>query len=152
MRFLLIDANHTDPFQTDELNQRFKGLRKGIGKSLSLPDSMTNAKELEKIEPDSVHDALFDIEEETDLIRQIKDVLDELNIISCIQRQQDTVTKQLFGYIFNQTDEKENVYNAGGQGTRARFDEMVSAAEKVYKDVRTLPMNTLSFSVTMWPY
>ena|ERR1700722_9264317 len=99
---------------------------------------MPNSKELlDIIDPDSATEALFDIEEETYLITQIKDVLDELNIISCVQRQQDAVTKPFFRHICRETTKKEMLGYNDGAKIRAHFDEMVRAAENTYKDVRS---------------
>jgi hypothetical protein len=38
-----------------------------------------------------VMDDLFDITLETNLVKETKDTLDELNIMQCIKRQQDSV-------------------------------------------------------------
>jgi hypothetical protein len=40
---------------------------------------------------DMIMDDLFDIRTETSLVREIKDILDELNIIQTIKRQQESV-------------------------------------------------------------
>jgi hypothetical protein len=48
-------------------------------------------------------DALFDITEETFLVKEIKDILDELNIIRCIGRQQHAVLEPFARTMFNQS-------------------------------------------------
>jgi len=124
---------------THELNERLRNLRKTMGETFPLPSLMNNSQKLlDEIEPDSATDALFDIEEETYLITQIKDVLDELNIISSVQRQQDTVTKSFLDCIYNQTDKEQKLGYEGGPNNRAHFDEMVRAAENTYKDLRAV--------------
>jgi hypothetical protein len=132
------------------LNRRLTNFRKKLGEGFPFQDVMKNSRELQdKIDPDSVDEALFDIEEETYLISQIKDVLDELNIISCVQRQQDAVTKPFFRHICSETTKKELLGYNDGARTRAHFDEMVRAAENTYKDVCALGIDCFSFSRTV---
>jgi hypothetical protein len=53
-------------------------------------------------------ETLFDFTTEANLMTEIKDVLDELNIISCIARQQATVIKPFMRDMLNQSLDTED--------------------------------------------
>src|SRR5947207_15894079 len=84
---------------------------------------------------DEVMDALFNIMEETELISQIKDILDELDIIRCIGRQQDAVTKPFLIHMFNQTPGKRSIDFDDSSRLGNHFEELAKAAKATYRGV-----------------
>jgi len=67
---------------------------------------------------DMIMDDLFDIKAETRLVGQIKDILDELNIISRIKQEQLAVLEPFSLQIFNK--ELEDLQRESHDGTRVR--------------------------------
>jgi hypothetical protein len=87
---------------------------------------------------DMIMDDLFDIKAETRLVGQIKDILDELNIISRIKQEQLAVLEPFSLQIFNK--ELEDLQRESHDGTRVRnhIAELYKTAENTYKAVLLL--------------
>jgi hypothetical protein len=82
-----------------------------------------------------VMDDLFDITEETNLVKEIKDILDELSIIQCIKRQQDAVIGGFFEH--NLLHKKPGTEKDFHDGTRLGYHvgELHNSAHATYRAV-----------------
>jgi hypothetical protein len=79
-------------------------------------------------------DGLFDITEETNMVKEIKDILDELNIIQCVKRQQDAV---ICGFERDMLQKAPGTEKDFYDGTRLRdhADELNESAQATYTAV-----------------
>lgn len=85
-----------------------------------------------------VMDDLFDITNETSLVSEIKDILDELNIISCVSKHQAAVIEPFMLEMLHQTpDTKDKDFHDGAR-LRNRIDELQSAAQSTYAALQDL--------------
>jgi hypothetical protein len=85
-----------------------------------------------------VMDDLFDITEETYLVSEIKDILDELNIISCVGRHQASVIEPFMLEMLHQTlDTKDKDFHDGTR-LRDRIDELQRTAQSTYTALQDL--------------
>lgn len=83
-------------------------------------------------------DDLFDITEETYLVSEIKDILDELNIISCVGRHQASVIEPFMLEMLHQTlDTKDKDFHDGTR-LRDRIDELQRTAQSTYTALQDL--------------
>ena len=79
---------------------------------------------------------LFDFTTEANLMTEIKDVLDELNIISCIARQQATVIKPFMRDILNQPIDTEDKSFYDSSRIETQIEELQKTAKSTYAAVR----------------
>ena len=82
---------------------------------------------------------LFDFTTEANLMTEIKDVLDELNIISCIARQQATVIKPFMRDILNQPIDTEDKSFYDSSRIETQIEELQKTAISTYAAVSDLP-------------
>ncbi|KAH0562694.1 hypothetical protein GP486_002637 [Trichoglossum hirsutum] len=85
---------------------------------------------------DIVMDDLFDITNETNLFREIKDIIDELNIINCVKRQQEAVIEPFERQMFQNEQTSEHDFYNSGLGNHV--DELRESAKATYNDLRDL--------------
>jgi hypothetical protein len=119
----IVETAHT----TESLNRKLNGLVEASLKSLDWYTEM-------------VMDDLFNITNETNLVSEIKDILDELNIISCVGRHQAAVIEPFMLEMLHQSlDTKDKEFH---DSTRLgnRVEELQKTAQSTYTAVRmTIP-------------
>ena len=84
---------------------------------------------------DTVMDALFDIREETYLVKEIKDILDELNIISCIGSQQHQVLELFTRTMLNQSSLRKGKRFNDSTRFGEHVEELRKSARSTYYSV-----------------
>ena len=94
--------------------------------NIKLDDFICTANKMLDRYTDTVMDALFDITEETSLVKEIKDILDELNIISCIGSQQHEVLEPFTRTMLSQS----SLRREKGFNDSTRFGEHVEELRK----------------------
>lgn len=87
---------------------------------------------------DMIMDELFDIRTETSLVREIKDILDELNIIQTIKRQQESVIEPFRIQMFQAVskNKQRDFYDCTRLGNHV--GELRRTAESTYAALRDL--------------
>lgn len=83
-------------------------------------------------------DDLFDITNETSLVSEIKDILDELNIISCVGRHQAAVIEPFMLEMLNQTLDTTDKDFHDGTRLRNRIEELQKTAQSTYTALQDL--------------
>ncbi|KAH7323517.1 hypothetical protein BKA65DRAFT_70452 [Rhexocercosporidium sp. MPI-PUGE-AT-0058] len=96
------------------------------------------AKKSLDVYTDVIMDDLFDIRTETSLVREIKDILDELNIIQTIKRQQESVIEPFRIQMFQAVskNKQRDFYDCARLGNHT--GELRRTAESTYAALRDL--------------
>jgi len=112
-------------YKTDGLNRKLNDLLKASLKSLEWYTK-------------PVMDDLFNVTNETNLVSQIKDILDELNIISCIGRQQASVIEPFMTEMLHQTlDTKDRDFH-DGRKVGNHIEQLQKTAQTTYDALQDL--------------
>jgi hypothetical protein len=78
---------------------------------------------------------LFDITTETNLMTEIKDILDELNIISCVGRQQATVIRPFMRDMLHQSLDTQDKSFHDSTRLENQIEELQKTAQSTYTAV-----------------
>ena len=78
---------------------------------------------------------LFDITTETNLMTEIKDILDELNIISSVGRQQTSVIKPFMRDMLNQSLDTQDKSFHDSTRLETQIEELQKTAKSTYRAV-----------------
>jgi hypothetical protein len=84
---------------------------------------------------DLAMEQLFDITTETNLMTEIKDILDELNIISCVGRQQATVIKPFMRDMLHQSLDTQDKAFHDSTRLEIQIEELQKTAQSTYTAV-----------------
>jgi hypothetical protein len=84
-----------------------------------------------------VMDDLFDITLETNLVKETKDILDELNIMQCIKRQQDSVLEDFEREMLHKECDAESGFHDSSR-LGYHVHELQKSAQATY-DAVSLP-------------
>jgi len=117
----LVEIAHT----TESLNKKLNGLVEASLKSLDWYTEM-------------VMDALFNITTETNLVSEIKDILDELNIISCVGRHQTAVIEPFMSEMLHQSLDTNDKDFHDSTRLRNRIEELQNTAQSTYRALQDL--------------
>jgi hypothetical protein len=110
-------------FQTVSLSKKLNSLVKAAFKSLEWYT-------------DLAMDHLFDITTETNLMTEIKDILDELNIMSSVQRQQASVINPFMREMLNQSLDTQDKSFHDSTRLEIQIEELQKTAQSTYTAVR----------------
>jgi hypothetical protein len=80
-------------------------------------------------------DHLFDITTETNLMTEIKDILDELNIISSVAREQTSVIKPFMRDMLNQSLDTQDKSFHDSARLETQIEELQKTAQSTYTAV-----------------
>jgi len=83
-------------------------------------------------------DDLFDITVETNLVKEVKDIIDELNIISCLGRQQQAVMGPFTRHMFYQLPETDEMDFHDSTRLGNHIVELQKSAKATYSALRDL--------------
>jgi Mg2+ and Co2+ transporter CorA len=87
---------------------------------------------------------LFDITTETNLMTEIKDILDELNIISSVGRQQTSVIKPFMRDMLNQSLDTQDKSFHDSTRLEMQIEELQKTAKSTYRAVSDIRYQSLS--------